>query len=388
MLPIVARNELPDNAWRAAYFDNPDLLAPPLYYAEEARVDFDWGEGAPGGLPADNFSVEWTGNWHFEVGRYTFFLFADDGVRLWLDGELILDAWGEGPGLHRVTSLLTTDGMHRVTLQYFEGAGSAAVRLHWRRTDLYPYWQGDYYQEPWVEGGWAYSGTDDAIQFDWGVGCPACLPCDYFSVSWRASPLLKPGTNRIFVYADEGYQLYVDDQKVMEGGWYDGQGGGSEDVSYDLEAAGLESHAITFNFHDRGGPAEARIWLEYVEEPRWQAEYFDSVEPGGTPELVKNEAAIFYDWGYEKPRPKMPSDDRFSVRWTGQRYFHSGFYRFGLFADDGVRLWIDGELLVDEWHVGRAEYHSQATYLMAGYHEVVIEYFEDTGLAEIRFWWE
>ena len=51
-------------------------------------------------------------------------------------------------------------------------------------------------------------------------------------------------------------------------------------------------------------------------------------------------------------------------------------------------LWVDGELLVDEWHVGRGEYHSPATYLSSGYHEVVIEYFEDSGEAEIRYWYE
>jgi hypothetical protein len=84
----------------------------------------------------------------------------------------------------------------------------------------------------------------------------------------------------------------------------------------------------------------------------------------------------------------MPHSDRFSVRWTGQRYFHAGAYRFGLFVDDGVRLWVDGELLVDEWQPARAEYHSTVVYLDTGYHDVVVEYFEDAGEAEIRFWWE
>jgi hypothetical protein len=84
----------------------------------------------------------------------------------------------------------------------------------------------------------------------------------------------------------------------------------------------------------------------------------------------------------------MPSGDHFSIRWSRQRYFHAGCYRFGIFADDGVRLKVDGELLVDEWRPDRGEYHSPVTYLSSGYHEVILEYFENVGEAEIRLWWE
>jgi hypothetical protein len=97
---------------------------------------------------------------------------------------------------------------------------------------------------------------------------------------------------------------------------------------------------------------------------------------------------LFFDWGESKPVAALPSADSFSVRWTGQRTLHAGFYRFFLFADDGVRLKIDGEVLVDQWHNGRSEYHSPYTYLTSGPHDVVIEYYENTGEAEIRFWWE
>jgi hypothetical protein len=95
---------------------------------------------------------------------------------------------------------------------------------------------------------------------------------------------------------------------------------------------------------------------------------------------------IFYDWKWGKPDKSVYSD-RFSVRWSGQRYFPAGAYRFGLFADDGVRLWVDGELLVDEWHDGRSEHYAPVTYLSSGEHEVIVEYYENQNEAEIRFWW-
>ena len=74
------------------------------------------------------------------------------------------------------------------------------------------------------------------------------------------------------------------------------------------------------------------------------------------------------------------------MRWSGQRYFHAGCYRFGLFADDGVRLRVDGELLVDSGTMAGPRTMTPLTYLDTGYHDVVVEYYENTGEAEIRFW--
>jgi hypothetical protein len=386
-LPLVTRALL--NLWRGEYYANPTLSGEPEYTTQEARVDYDWGAGgSPAGLPTNRFSVRWTGSWEFEAGKYTFFLLADDGVRLWLDGQLKIDAWTAGSGLHLATVDVATGGSHHVRLEYFENTGEAAVRLHWRRTDFYPQWQGNYYNQPWVEDGWQYSHLDPAIEFDWGLGCPAGLPCDSFSVAWTARPLFEPGTHRIFLYADEGYQLYVDGSKRLEGGWDLGQPGGAVDTLYLLETTGTGFHNITYNMHDQGTLAEARLWIEHDEGSVWKAEYYANPTLSGEPDLVKYEHAIFNDWGLDKARPHLPSADNFSIRWTRQQTFHAGCYRFGLFADDGVRLWVDGQLLVDQWHSARATYYSPATYLSTGVHEIIVEYYEGTGEAEIRFWWE
>jgi hypothetical protein len=390
-LPFLTRTEpLPPHLWRASYYDNPFLSGAPVRTADEARVDYDWGDGgAPAGLPVDHFSARWQGDWTFETGQYTFFLYADDGVRLWLDDELIIDAWTPGIGAHQVMRQIDAAGLHQLKLDYFEQTGGAAVRLHWRRTDLYPVWQGKYYNQPWVEGDPLYRRDDGAIQFDWGLGCPPNLPCDAFSVAWNATRLFEPGTHRFFLYADEGYQLYVDGNLVSEGGWYDGQEGGAVDVVYTLEAAGLTWHHVTYNFHDRGTLAEARLWTEYLERPTWFIEFYDNTNLSGTPVIEDPDGEkIFFDWGYDKPRKAMPSGDNFSIRWSGQRYFHSGTYRFGLYADDGARLWVDGELLIDGWYGGAASHHGPVKYLDEGYHDVILEYYEVGGLAEIRFWWE
>ena len=392
-LPIVGRAEpLPNNAWLGEYYANPALSGDPAYTVEgQARIDYDWGEGAPTGLPSNYFSIRWRGRWGFEPGEYTFFVYSDDGVRLWLDDELLIDAWTPGLGWHLAEKSVATEGMHELRLEYFENLGDAAVQIRWRRTDLDPQWQGDYYDNnAWVEDGVDFERTDSTIQFDWGLDCPEELSaCDNFSISWNAARLFEPGTHRLYLYADEGYRLYVDGVLKGEGGWADGQTGGSVDVSYPLEVAALGEHQIRYDFHDRGTLAEARLWIEYLEHPDWTAEYFSNRSLSGSPAAVDaGEETIFYDWGLGKPKKALPSGDNFSIRWTGDRYFHSGCYRFKVFADDGVRLWVDGELLVDEWVDGRGEHSAPLKYLSSGYHHVVVEYYEHVGEAEIRFWWE
>lgn len=385
-LPLISRQP-PANVWQAEYYSNPNLAGSPAYTAQERRIDYAWGTGAPNGLPRDLFSIRWTGWWDFEAGNYTFFAFADDGVRLWLDDRLLIDHWQTGGKDYYGTATVGAAGLHRLKLEYFEEYGSATIRLHWRRTDLYPRWYGKYYENPWVEPPEKYRQTDDAIEFDWDVAAPDALPVDNFSIAWSATPLFEAGTHRFSIYADEGYQLWIDGTKVKEGGWYDDQGGGGEDARYDLTVNSLGSHQIVFNFHDRGSLAEARLWIQSLEQPDWTAGYYGNMNLQGPPLLTRQEPVLFYDWSFGKPSSALPAD-HFSARWTGQKYFHAGCYLFGLFADDGVRLWVDGELLVDQWQDGRATYYGPVTYLDTGYHDLMVEYYEHTGEAEIRLWWE
>jgi hypothetical protein len=374
--------------WTAEYYDNTNLTGSPVRTIEEARIDFKWGDGGPPNLPDNYFSIRWTGNWLFEVGDYTFFVYADDGVRLWLDDQLLIDAWRLGMGEHVETVRIEQAGLHRVRVEYFESRGDAGIRVHWRRTDLFPQWDGNYYNNAWVEGGKSFGRTDSAIQFDWGEDCPDRLPpnsCNRFSAAWTARPILEPGTHRIHVYADQGYRLYVDGSLKGDDGWYGGES--AEDDWYDITVSRLESRQIEFNFHDQGGPAEARLWIENLAHPLWNVEYYDNQDLYGTPVHTDTETAIFHDWGLDNPRHGV-SRNHFSVRWTGKRYFHAGFYRFGLFFDDGVRLWVDGKLLYNAWHLGRGGDHAPVTYLSTGYHDIMVEYFENEGEAEIRLWWE
>jgi glucose/arabinose dehydrogenase len=118
----------------AEYFNNVTLSGSPASSRCEARIDYDWGSGGPGvgGVGIDNFSVRWTGRHPFQDGSYTFTATADDGIRVWLDGALIIDAWQDQPATtYQVTRTLTA-GEHEVKVEYYERGGGAIAKLSWQ----------------------------------------------------------------------------------------------------------------------------------------------------------------------------------------------------------------------------------------------------------------
>jgi len=109
----------------------------------------------------------------------------------------------------------------------------------------------------------------------------------------------------------------------------------------------------------------------------FKAEYFNNDQLQGTPALVRTDERI----DYEGPV------DHFSVRWTG--YFVPEVeddYKFYLSADDGVRLYVDDALVIDDWKTHAETMDTYSAHLEAGKaHKIRLEYFESTLTATARF---
>jgi hypothetical protein len=85
-------------------------------------------------VPADNFSARWTGTVRAEVsGAFRFRTVSDDGVRLWVNGQLLVDRWTDHAPTtdDSVVMNLVAGQRYDVRLEYYERAGSAALRLLW-----------------------------------------------------------------------------------------------------------------------------------------------------------------------------------------------------------------------------------------------------------------
>src|SRR5256886_12695595 len=101
-----AADAIPVNAFRGDSFDNADLTLL-KFRRTDPNIDFDWGLGSPDPrIEPDTFSVRWTGNWDFGIaGTYCFTMTADDGMRVWVDNSIVLDAWILQPATTYVADL-------------------------------------------------------------------------------------------------------------------------------------------------------------------------------------------------------------------------------------------------------------------------------------------
>ncbi len=108
----------------------------PTVTRTDATVNFDWGTGAPAsGVSGDTFTVRWMGSVvPAYTEAYTFFTETDDGVRLWVDNQLIIDKWlpqspTEWPAIRTLT--LTAGRAYTIKMEYYEAGGGAVARLRW-----------------------------------------------------------------------------------------------------------------------------------------------------------------------------------------------------------------------------------------------------------------
>jgi hypothetical protein len=118
----------------AELFDNPTLSGAALFTRLDPQVDFDWGLGsADPRLESDNFSIRWSGEVLPTFSEtYTFSTYSDDGVRLWVDGQLIIDQFVEQAATDWSGTIDLQAGQRvPIVLEYFEAAGEALVSLRW-----------------------------------------------------------------------------------------------------------------------------------------------------------------------------------------------------------------------------------------------------------------
>ena len=102
----------------------------------EFNVNYDWGSGAPGptGIGVDHFTVRWTGSViPTTTEAYTFYTVTDDGARLWINGNLVVDKWiDQGATEWPSTTVNLTAGVPALfRFEYYENSGGASAKLRY-----------------------------------------------------------------------------------------------------------------------------------------------------------------------------------------------------------------------------------------------------------------
>ena len=120
-----------------------------------------------------------------------------------------------------------------------------------------------------------------------------------------------------------------------------------------------------------------------------KAEYFSNKELKGVPVLTRVDREVDFDWGMTNPVPGVPADD-FSARWTGKLVpSMTGKYRFGATADDGVRVYLDGKLIAEDWtEHAPATVTGEVTLEAGKSYDIKMEYYESKIGAVAKLVWQ
>lgn len=103
----------------------------PLLHRVDRDLSFQWGWDGPGGnVPSDRFSARWAGWLTVPADdEYTFFITCSDGIRLWIDGRLVIDAWTRANDNFPMGSIELLEGTHDLRIEYFESVGQAGLKV-------------------------------------------------------------------------------------------------------------------------------------------------------------------------------------------------------------------------------------------------------------------
>jgi beta-glucosidase len=122
------------NAFTGCYYTNTSLSGQPALIRTDPQINFDWFLTTPApGIPATNYSVRWQGNFTFQEGTYVFSMITSDGIRLYIDGNLIFDRWRDQPIYSYQTRPWITGGSHLVTVEYYQTSGTPTAHVSWQK---------------------------------------------------------------------------------------------------------------------------------------------------------------------------------------------------------------------------------------------------------------
>jgi len=426
------------NGLSATYFGNVDLTGTTVTRVDPT-IDFDWGDGSPApGIGINNFSARWTGQVTPKVsGTQTFYTLSDDGVRLWVNGVLLIDNWTDhAPTENSGTINLTAGQRYDLKMEFYEHSNGAVARLLWSApgvakevvptSQLFPSGatppppppppgtnglSASYFNSVDLTGT-PVTRTDPNVDFDWGDGSPAPgIGINNFSVRWTGQIAPKvSGAQTFYTLSDDGVRLWVNGVLLIDN-WTDH---GPTENSGTINLTAGQRYDLKMEFYEHSNGAVVRLsWAapgvakEVVPASQLfpsgggtppppppnpstaglAASYFNGMTLTGTP-VTRVDPNLNFDWDTGSPAVGIGTNN-FSARWTGKVTSKvTGTHTFYTQSDDGIRLWVNGVLLVDNWTDHAPTENSNTLFLNAGQaYDLKVEYYENAGGAVAKLLW-
>ncbi len=252
--------------WRSAFYANRDLSGTPALLLDLPNINFNWGEGSPGAnVPSDNFSARFERTMNFNFGTYEISVTMDDGARLFIDDELVIDEWQVGGSRTRTTRQVLS-GSRQLRLEYFEATGAAQLQLSINFVSSGEAWQVAYFNNNFLGGNPVLRrgeprGGNYPLDYNWGRGSPApSVNPDDWSARWVGTFNFEGGDYRFVANVDDSVRLYIDGIRVLDE-WLAGYNANVNNVFRNL---GPGNHEITVEFQELAGDAILRVWWERI----------------------------------------------------------------------------------------------------------------------------
>ncbi|MEY2409428.1 MAG: hyaluronate lyase, partial [Verrucomicrobiota bacterium] len=241
--------------------------------------------------------------------------------------------------------------------------------------------------------------TDSTVNFNWSTSAPvAQLTADHFSVRWTGKLQARhAGTHLFHTVSDEGVRLWVDGRLLID--HWNAHTLDEDSGSIPL-LPGRYYDIVMEHYEDTGDAAAQLYWTQpgvpreiipqsqlYSANTGLRATYFSGTNLLTTL-ITRIDHTVNFSWTNSSPDPVLLPGP-FSVRWTGKvRAKQGGVYSFSTLSDDGVRLWIGGQSLVNNWTVHPAVLNTSNITLATGQlYSVTLEYFDVGGDAAMVLMW-
>lgn len=258
----------------------------------------------------------------------------------------------------------------------------------------------EYFSGTSLNGAATVSRQESTVNYTWGEAGPAAgVSADNFSARWTGRVIVpKTGTYTFYAGSDDGARLWVNNKLLID----------------DWKEHAFKQNKATIRFKSGDRP---NIKLEYFERNGDAAVKLLWSGPNVSKQVIPKSALlpqrygltgtyysggsalsnfsfqrldknINFNWASKSPSSGLLADN-FSVRWTGQVYVpKTGKYTFYTSSDDGVRLWVNGQRLVNDWRDHSTRTNKGILSLTGGRKQnIVLEYYENKGLADAKLLW-